>query len=76
MFPSLKIIIIVTSHIQNYIRELFQLEEFHAVSTLAQQIYLFLGIQKLKMYLISLDVIEYKIESTLRFLVVTITVLY
>ena len=41
-----------------------------------QQYYLFPGIQKSKKHLISLDVVEYIIASTLKFLVITITVLF
>ena len=40
---------------------------------LAQQYYLFNGIQKLKKHLISLDMLEYIITSALKLLVVTIT---
>ena len=40
---------------------------------IAQQYYLFPGIQKSKKHLISLDMVEYIISSTIKFLVVTIT---
>ena len=40
---------------------------------IAQQYYIFLGIQKLKNNLIIQDIVEYIIAITLKFLVVTIT---
>ena len=40
---------------------------------LAQQYYIFPGIQKSKKHLISLDMVEYIITSTIKLLVVTIT---
>ena len=40
---------------------------------IAQLYYLFTGIQKPEKQLISLDMVEYIIESTLKLLVVTIT---
>ena len=52
---------------------IFQLEEFHAVSKIAQQYHLFPGIQKPKKHLFIQDIVEYKIVSDLKLLVVTIT---
>ena len=42
---------------------------------LAQQYYLFHGIQKLKKNLISQDMVEYILANTLKFLVITISLL-
>ena len=50
-----------------------QLEAFHAVDMIAQLYYLFIGIQKYKNQLISLDMVQFVIANTLKLLVVTIT---
>ena len=65
--------IIIIGQIQNEVRELLKLEESHALAILAQLYYLFLGIQKSRKHLISLDMVEYNIKNTTIFLVVTIT---
>ena len=59
--------------IQKEVRAFFKLELFHAVAMIAQQYYLFPGIQKLKKHLISQDMVEYIIASTIKFLILAIT---
>ena len=61
--------------IQKEVRAFFKLELFHAVAMIAQQYYLFPGIQKLKKHLISQDMVEYIIASSLLLFVLTISVL-
>ena len=50
-----------------------KLEELHAFAMIAQLYYLYLGIQKSNNQLISLDMVEFIIAKSLKFMVVTIT---
>ena len=52
--------------------KLFQLEELHTVAMIARVYYLFLRILKSNNQLISLDMEEFIITNSLKFLVVTI----
>ena len=65
--------IIIIRHIKNWVWACLPLEEFHTFYMIAQEYYLFPGIQVLKRYLIRQDKIEYIIASTIKLLVVTIT---
>ena len=65
--------IIIIGTIQNYIRALVKLVEFHAIAMLVQPYYLYPNIQKPKKNLISLYMVEYISASTLKFLIFIIT---
>ena len=54
---------------------LLQLEEFNVVTNPAQQYFVFHCIQQLMKHLISLDIVDYKITSTIKLLFAKITVL-
>ena len=86
-FPSLNVIKYKTSPygskgvLRNYnycsdpklVLRIVVIRKIHAITMLEQLYYLFLGIQTSKKQLISLDMVEFIIENTLKILVVTIT---